>query len=123
MNRDLFADLTEALSALAAEREGKATLRKVKVRAPEPVSVSADEIKAVRAAAHASHGRHGAPVARECADVPELGARHCQTEYAGGGADQAGGEASGNIADAGSALNTLCPRTSRRIGGFLFCSQ
>ena len=54
MNRDLFADLKEGMDALAAEREGKMTLRKIKVRAPEPVNVSADEIKAVRAAAHAS---------------------------------------------------------------------
>ncbi|WP_439894212.1 helix-turn-helix domain-containing protein (plasmid) [Ralstonia sp. 25C] len=54
MKRNLFAELKEGMDALAAEREGKTTLRKIKVRAPEPVNVSADEIKAVRAAAHAS---------------------------------------------------------------------
>lgn len=54
MKRNLFAEPKEGMDALAAEREGKATLRKVKVRAPEPVGVSAEEIKAVRAAARAS---------------------------------------------------------------------
>ncbi|CBJ39750.1 Putative transcriptional regulator protein (plasmid) [Ralstonia solanacearum CMR15] len=54
MKRNLFAELKEGMDALAAEREGKMTLRKVKVRVLQPVDVTAEEIKAVRAAAHAS---------------------------------------------------------------------
>ena len=49
--RNLFAELTEGLDALAAEREGKITLRKIKADALE---VSPAEIKAVREASHAS---------------------------------------------------------------------
>ncbi|CAH0442562.1 helix-turn-helix domain-containing protein [Ralstonia pseudosolanacearum] len=54
MKRNLFAELKAGMDALAAEREGKMTLRKVTVRVPQPVDVTAEEIKAVRAAAHAS---------------------------------------------------------------------
>ncbi len=54
MKRNLFAELKEGMDALAAEREGKMTLRKVKVRVLQPVDVTAEEIKAIRAAAHAS---------------------------------------------------------------------
>ncbi len=54
MKRNLFAELTEGMDALAAEREGKMTLRKVEVRVLQPIDVTAEEIKAVRAAAHAS---------------------------------------------------------------------
>lgn len=54
MKRNLFAELKEGMDALAAEREGKMTLRKVKVRVLQPVDVTAEEIKAVRAAVHAS---------------------------------------------------------------------
>nr|CUV30430.1 Antitoxin igA-2 [Ralstonia solanacearum] len=54
MKRNLFAELKEGMDALAAEREGKMTLRKVKVRVLQPLDVTAEEIKAVRAAAHAS---------------------------------------------------------------------
>ncbi|MHA6896579.1 helix-turn-helix domain-containing protein [Ralstonia pseudosolanacearum] len=54
MKRNLFAELKEGMDALAAEREGKMTLRKAKVRVPQPVDVTAEEIKAVRAAARAS---------------------------------------------------------------------
>jgi putative transcriptional regulator len=54
MKRNLFAELQEGMEALAAERQGKLTLRKVRVEAPDPVQVSADEIKAVREATHSS---------------------------------------------------------------------
>ncbi|QCX51463.1 helix-turn-helix domain-containing protein [Ralstonia pseudosolanacearum] len=54
MKRNLFAELKAGMDALAAEREGKMTLRKVKVRVLQPIDVTAEEIKAVRAAAHAS---------------------------------------------------------------------
>ncbi|AEG70750.1 MULTISPECIES: helix-turn-helix domain-containing protein [Ralstonia solanacearum species complex] len=54
MKRNLFAELKEGMDALAAEREGKMTLRKVEVRVLQPIDVTAEEIKAVRAAAHAS---------------------------------------------------------------------
>ncbi|SAL10068.1 XRE family transcriptional regulator [Caballeronia arvi] len=52
--RNLFSELSEGLDALAAEREGKVTLRKVSVEAPEPVEVSAEEIRNVRESAHVS---------------------------------------------------------------------
>lgn len=54
MKRNLFAELKAGMDAFAAEREGKMTLRKVKVRVLQPIDVTAEEIKAVRAAAHAS---------------------------------------------------------------------
>ncbi len=54
MKRNLFAELKEGMDALAAEREGKMTLRKVEVRVLQPIDVTAEEIKAVRAAARAS---------------------------------------------------------------------
>jgi putative transcriptional regulator len=50
----LFEILKEGFDALAAEREGKTTLRKITVETPDPVEVSADEIKAVRELSHAS---------------------------------------------------------------------
>ena len=52
--RNLFAELSEGLDALAAEREGKVTLRKVAVEALDPVEVSAEEIRNVRETAHVS---------------------------------------------------------------------
>ena len=52
--RSLFSELSEGLDALAAEREGKVTLRKVSVDAPDPVEVSAEEIRNVRESAHVS---------------------------------------------------------------------
>ncbi|MHA6880903.1 helix-turn-helix domain-containing protein [Ralstonia pseudosolanacearum] len=54
MKRNLFAELKEGMDALAAEREGKMTLCKAKVRVLQSIDVTAEEIKAVRAAAHAS---------------------------------------------------------------------
>ncbi|SAK94696.1 XRE family transcriptional regulator [Caballeronia catudaia] len=52
--RNLFSELSEGLDALAAEREGKVTLRRISVEAPEPVEVSAEEIRNVRESAHVS---------------------------------------------------------------------
>ncbi|SAL49222.1 XRE family transcriptional regulator [Caballeronia cordobensis] len=52
--RSLFSELSEGLEALSAERQGKMTLRKVSVEAPDPVEVSADEIRHVRETAHVS---------------------------------------------------------------------
>ena len=52
--RNLFAELTEGLDALAAEREEKITLRKIKAEVPDVLDVSPAEIKAVREASHAS---------------------------------------------------------------------
>lgn len=52
--RNLFAELSEGLDALAAERDGKVTLRKVAVEALDPVEVSAEEIRNVRETAHVS---------------------------------------------------------------------
>jgi putative transcriptional regulator len=54
MKRNLFAELKEGMEALAAEREGKVTLRRVRVEVPDSVQVSADEIKAVRESTHSS---------------------------------------------------------------------
>jgi putative transcriptional regulator len=54
MKRNLFAELKEGMDALAAEREGKVTLRKVHVEVPDQVQVSPEEIKAVREATRAS---------------------------------------------------------------------
>lgn len=54
MKRNLFAELKEGMDALASEREGKVTLRKVRVEIPDEVQVSPDEIKSVREATHSS---------------------------------------------------------------------
>jgi putative transcriptional regulator len=54
MKRNLFAELKDGMAALAAEREGKVTLRKVHVEIPEEVQVSPEEIKAVRESTHSS---------------------------------------------------------------------
>ena len=42
MKRNLFAELKEGMDALAAEREGKVTLREAKARAPEPLDENDD---------------------------------------------------------------------------------
>ncbi|ATF85227.1 MULTISPECIES: helix-turn-helix domain-containing protein [Burkholderia] len=52
--RNLFAELTEGLDALAAEHEGKITLRKITAAVPDALEISPAEIKAVREASHAS---------------------------------------------------------------------
>jgi putative transcriptional regulator len=52
--RNLFAELAEGMEALALQREGKITLRTFEVDVPDEVVISPEEIKAVRAAAHAS---------------------------------------------------------------------
>ncbi|CAB3771179.1 helix-turn-helix domain-containing protein [Paraburkholderia humisilvae] len=54
MKRNLFAELKEGMEALAAEREGKVTLRRVHVEIPDDVEVSPAEIKAVREATRSS---------------------------------------------------------------------
>ncbi|MDE1179702.1 helix-turn-helix domain-containing protein [Paraburkholderia sp.] len=54
MKRNLFAELKEGMNALAEEREGKVTLRKVRVEVPDTVQVSPDEIKAVRESTNSS---------------------------------------------------------------------
>ena len=54
MKRNLLAELKEGMEALAAEREGKVTLRRVRVEVPEAVQISPDEIKAVRESTHSS---------------------------------------------------------------------
>jgi putative transcriptional regulator len=54
MKRNLFAELREGMEALAAERDGKLTLHRVSVEAPDAVQVSPDEIKAVRESTHSS---------------------------------------------------------------------
>ena len=48
MTRDVFAELVEGFDALAAERQGKATLRSHKVQLGELAAVSADELVALR---------------------------------------------------------------------------
>lgn len=54
MKRNLFAELKDGLAELAAEREGKVTLRKVEVDIPDVVQISAEEIRSVSEAVHAS---------------------------------------------------------------------
>ncbi|MEW6344952.1 MAG: type II toxin-antitoxin system MqsA family antitoxin [Paraburkholderia sp.] len=54
MKRNLFAELKEGMAELAAEREGKLTLRTVDVEVPDALEVSPDEIRTVREALHAS---------------------------------------------------------------------
>lgn len=46
--RDLFAELSEGLTALREEREGKRTLRTHEVEFPEPVEVTPAELREVR---------------------------------------------------------------------------
>lgn len=45
MKRNLFAELKEGMAELAAEREGKLTLRTVDVEVPDALEVSPDEIR------------------------------------------------------------------------------
>jgi putative transcriptional regulator len=54
MKRNLFAELKEGVEALAAERDGKVTLHRVRVEVPDAVQVSPEEIKAVRESTHSS---------------------------------------------------------------------
>ena len=48
MTRDVFAELVEGFDALAAERQGKATLRSHKVQLSELAAVSADGLVTLR---------------------------------------------------------------------------
>ncbi|KAI3589385.1 Antitoxin to RelE-like translational repressor toxin [Cupriavidus sp. U2] len=48
MTRDIFAELMEGFDALAAERQGKATLRSHKVRIDELQAIAAEELVALR---------------------------------------------------------------------------
>lgn len=53
--RNLFDELTAGFDALAAERQGKLTLRKLKVKASlKPLEITPSEIKQVRHAVGAS---------------------------------------------------------------------
>lgn len=52
MKRNLFAELTEGVDALRAEREGKVTLRKHQVERKAPPCVSAEELLALRTRLH-----------------------------------------------------------------------
>ena len=54
MKRNLLAELKEGMEALSTEREGKVTLRRVRVEVPDAVQISPDEIKAVRESTHSS---------------------------------------------------------------------
>lgn len=54
MKRNLFEELKDGMAALAAEREGKVTLRRTRVEIPDEVEVSPDEIKAVRESTRSS---------------------------------------------------------------------
>ncbi|MBA3980686.1 MAG: transcriptional regulator [Alcanivorax sp.] len=55
MKRNLFDDLVEGFEALAAEREGKLTL-KTHVVEPEPIRIDADELVAIRKQLNMSQG-------------------------------------------------------------------
>lgn len=48
MKRDVFAELVEGFDALAAERQGKVTLRSHKVQLEELPDVTADELIRIR---------------------------------------------------------------------------
>jgi putative transcriptional regulator len=101
--RNLFAELTEGLDALAAEREKKITLRKIKAEVPDALDVSPAEIKAVREASHASQ----AVMARSLhqrAHVSELGTRQGQARRTGRHASPTGRQTPRNASDAGNAL-------------------
>ena len=53
--RNLFEELMAGVQDMAAEREGKLTMRTTKVKLPpEPVSITAEEIKQVRSQARVS---------------------------------------------------------------------
>jgi putative transcriptional regulator len=54
MKRNLFAELKEGVEELKAAQKGKATLHTVTVEVPDRVEITAEEIKTVREAAHAS---------------------------------------------------------------------
>lgn len=52
--RDIFSELTEGFDALAAERAGKLTLRKVKVQAKPAPTLTPADVVAVRERLHLS---------------------------------------------------------------------
>ena len=54
MNRNLFAELTEGFDALAAERQGKVTLRQHTVEDKPVKPITADELVALRTKLHLS---------------------------------------------------------------------
>lgn len=48
MKRDIFSELMDGLEALADERQGKITLRTHKVKLPQLVPITAEEVVAIR---------------------------------------------------------------------------
>lgn len=54
MKRNLFAELSEGFDALAAEREGKATLRTHSVKRQPAPTITAQEVAALRERLHLS---------------------------------------------------------------------
>ncbi len=54
MKRSLFMEVTEGMTALRNEREGKVTLRRHTVEYAPPPSVSAEEVVALRTRLHLS---------------------------------------------------------------------
>jgi len=74
--RNLFAELTEGLDALAGEREGKITLCKIKADVPDALEVSPAGRNQGRARSLSRvTSRHGPKPAHQCAHVSELGTR------------------------------------------------
>jgi putative transcriptional regulator len=52
--RNLMAELTEGITALTAEREGKLTLKRVRLTEQEPPVVAPDELRKLRETLHLS---------------------------------------------------------------------
>ncbi|MFM0026315.1 transcriptional regulator [Paraburkholderia madseniana] len=90
MKRNLFAELKEGMAELAAEREGKVTLRKADFKIPDVVQVSAEEIKTLREGLHASQAAMARRLRVHLTYLSELGARESKAECSGCCLDQAG---------------------------------
>jgi len=82
--------LKGGMAELAAEREGKITLRKVDVEMPDVVQGPAEEIKTRREGLHASQAAMARRLRVNPTYLPELGARESKAECSGCCLDQAG---------------------------------
>lgn len=48
MNRDIFSELVEGIESYREFQQGKITLKTVEVEIPEPLDITAEEIKSIR---------------------------------------------------------------------------
>lgn len=101
MKCNLFAELTEGVDALRAEREGKVTLRKHQVERKAPPCVSAEELLALRTRLHLSRPVFARYLRTNERTPGKLGAGPCQTQCPGRNPDPSGRTLSGYHGAAG----------------------